>query len=76
MTDPYENLVTAVVQQTVSDWRAAVRKLRKRPNNYRAKRRRAECEAFFRSEWFTALTGANGSYILRTLKKEEGIYDE
>ena len=76
MEEAYEALALAVVMQAVSDWRAAVRKLRRRPNNYRAKQRREDCEAFFRSEWFTAMTGANGSYILRVLKKEEGVYDE
>ena len=71
----YAKLATAIVLQAVRDWRSAVRKLKKRPRYEPAKQMKDECERFFRSGWFMALTGADGSYILLKLKKEEA-YDE
>ncbi len=76
MEEVYEKLAVAIVMQAVRDWRSSVRKLNKRPIYDPAREMRDECERFFRSGWFMALTGANGSYILLKLKKEEGIYDE
>lgn len=76
MKDHYEDLANAIVLQAVKDWRGAVRKLKKRPRYAPAKQRKEECEEFFRSAWFEALTDVDGSYILRKLRQEEGIDDE
>ena len=76
MTDPYEDLANGIVLQAVKDWRKAVRTLKKRPRYEPAKQMRNECERFFRSEWFEALTSVDGSVILRKLKQEENIHDE
>ena len=70
MTDPYENLANAVILQAVKDWREARRKLKKRPKNEDAKLMVKDCEDFFRSEWFTALTSVDGEILLRKLKEE------
>ena len=75
MTDPYENLANAIVLQAVKDWRAAVKKLRKRPTHEESIRTKNECERFFRSAWFEGLTSVNGEAILRKLKEEENIDD-
>lgn len=76
MTDPYENLANAIVLQAVKDWRSAVRKLKKRPRYDPARQMKDECERFFLSDWFEALTSVDGGMILRKLKQEEGIHDE
>ena len=76
MTDPYENLANAIVLQAVKDWRSAVRKLQKRPRYDPARQMKDECERFFLSDWFEALTSVDGGMILRKLKQEEGIHDE
>ena len=74
--DPYEALRNAIVLQAVKDWRSAVRKLKKRPRYDPARQMKDECERFFLSDWFEALTSVDGSMILRKLKQEEGIHDE
>jgi hypothetical protein len=35
-----------------------------------------ECERFFLSDWFEALTSVDGGMILRNLKQADGIHDE
>ena len=76
MTAPYENLANAIVLQAVKDWRSAVRTLKKRPRYDPAKQMKNECEDFFLSDWFEALTSVDGRMILRKLKEEAGIHDE
>lgn len=76
MTGPYENLANAIVLQAVKDWRSVARTLKKRSRYEPAKQMKEECERFFRSDWFEALTDVDGRIILKKLKQEEGIHDE
>lgn len=71
MTEPYENLANAIVMQAVKDYRQARHKLRKRPKNAEAKAVIEDCERFFLSDRFEALTDANGEIILRKLQEED-----
>ncbi len=71
MTDPWENLANAIILQAVEDYREARKKHKKRPKNEEAKLMIADCEAFFRSDWFTALTNIDGEALLRKLQEEE-----
>lgn len=66
----YENLANAIVEQAVKDYRKAQRKLRKHPENAKARSRIVEVETFFHSAWFKALTRADPDYILSRLQKE------
>ena len=52
MTAPWENLANAIILQAVKDYREARKKHKKRPKNEDAKLMIADCEAFFRSDWF------------------------
>ena len=70
MTDPWENLANAIILQAVKDYREARKKLKKRPKNEHAKLMVSDCEAFFRSEWFKALTNVNGERLLKKLREE------
>ena len=49
MTDPYENLVNAIVLQAVKDYRDALKRLKKKPSNQATLSDTMECEYFFRS---------------------------
>lgn len=71
MNEPYENLKTAIVMQAVKDWRKAVRYLKKHPDSSEAEAMKADCEEFFKSDWFVTLTGMNGNRILRRLEQED-----
>lgn len=67
----YLRLGNAVVENTVSDWRKAVRALRRNPRNKNAQAMLIECEDFLTSEYFNCFSLANGKGILDGLKREE-----
>ena len=71
MEDNINALTQAIAEQAVKDWRRAVKKLRKNPDDKDQLARKRECEQFFRSEWFTYLTDLDGRYVLMKLKQEE-----
>ena len=71
MTDPWENLANAIILQAVKDYREARKKHKKRPKNEDAKLMISDCEAFFRSDWFKALTELDDEMLLRKLQEEE-----
>ncbi|MBC5687939.1 hypothetical protein H8S37_03185 [Mediterraneibacter sp. NSJ-55] len=72
MMDAYEKLANTIILQAVKDWRAARRKLKRKPQNESARIELGNCERFFHSEWFTTLTDVDGEVILRKLYEEDG----
>lgn len=70
MTDPYENLANAIVLQAVKNYRDALKRLKKNPSNQAAMSDVMECERFFRSGWYKALTSVDGAYIINKLREE------
>ena len=72
MDEAYVRLANAIVLQAVKDWRAARRKLKRKPQNESARIELESCERFFRSDWFTELTDVDGGVILRKLYEEDG----
>ncbi len=46
--DGYRMLAAAIVEQAVADYRKALRRLRKHPEDDSARYRKEECERFFR----------------------------
>ena len=71
MIDPWENRANAIILQAVKDYREARKKHKKRPKNEDAKLMIADCEAFFRSDWFAALTNIAAAPLLRKSQEEE-----
>ena len=71
MTDPYENLANAIVLQAVKDYLDALKRLKKKPGNQKTAMSDAmECERFFRSGWYKALTSVDGEYLIQKLREE------
>ena len=70
MLDPYENLANAIVLQAVKDYRDALKRLKKKPSNHAAMSDAMECERFFRSGWYNALTSVDGEYLIQKLREE------
>ena len=68
--DGVERLANAIVLQAAKDYRAARRKIRKKPDNREAQAEIASIRRFFLSQWFSELSEADGSYILRKLDGE------
>ena len=53
--DGYEKLANAIIIQAAKDYRAALRRLRRKPGNKDAQNEKESIERFFRSDWFRAL---------------------
>ena len=62
-----ENLVEAIVYMATKDWEASIRK--KKPGDPESRMQR-DCERFFRSAYFTRLTGMDGKLILRDMQEK------
>ena len=68
--NPYEKLANEIVLQAVSDYRAALKKVKKNPNNRDVIDEALQIEKFFRSEWYQTLTSLDGEYLIERLRKE------
>lgn len=64
------NLIFAIVKKAVDDWKNAKKRLGKNPKNATAQGIVIDCECFFRSDYFTNLTGMDGEEFLERLRKE------
>ena len=77
LKEAYENLANAIIVQACEDHQSAVRTMRTfwwdpRGKEYTlAKSMLENCENFFRSEWFKALTTVDGESLLQALKMRE-----
>lgn len=68
--NPYEALANAIVLQAVNDYRAALKKVKKNPNNREALDEALQIERFFRSQWYQVLTSVDGEYLINQLRRE------
>ena len=68
--DPWQSLANAIVIQAAKDYRTAMRKIRRNPNNQAALTETASIERVFRSEWYAMLTNVPGEALIRKLKEE------
>ena len=67
-TELYQELYNAIVLQAVADYRNA---LAGKSYCFKSPERVvAECEQFFRSEYFALLTKVSGEYLIRKIRKE------
>ena len=66
-----ENLANAIILHAVKDYRSAL--AGSSVGGHDSKSVIAECERFFRSEWFQILTNADGEYLITTIRKEYGL---
>lgn len=61
----YESLSVNIVVQAVKDYRNALKKLQKDPEDFRAAATKAECEGFFRSSWFGVICSVDSEELLK-----------
>lgn len=66
----YEGLANAIIIQAAKDFRAAYKRMKRFPNDTRAQDEVREITKFFCSEWFEALSDADGPTLLRKIKDE------
>ena len=65
-----ENLTNAIVLQAVKDYRKALKGFS--INGKSSTAVIADCERFFRSEWYSQLTNVDGECLITTIRKEYG----
>lgn len=66
-----QNLANAIILQAVKDYRTALRGL---PLNGKSSTAViADCERFFRSDWYRQLTNVDGEYLIINIRKEYGL---
>ena len=70
MIHPYENLGNGIILQAVRDYRWAWSKHKQHHGNKEAKLIMEDCERFFRSSWYSALTSIDGEKLIEKLKEE------
>ena len=68
--DPYEKLANAIVVQAANDYRAALRLAKKNPS---AEQDVKKLERFFRSQWYSVLTGVDPEYLMEKLREEANM---
>lgn len=68
--DPYENLANAIIITACDDYRMALKKIRRNPNNKEAMSEAMELERFFHSPWYSTLTSVDGDFIIRKIRTE------
>ena len=68
--DRYERLANAIILQAVTDYRAALKRIRRSPKNQDAIDDALRIERFFRSGWFSQLTSVDGESLIRRLRDE------
>jgi len=66
----WENLANAIILQAVTDWREAIKNIKKYPLKIKGYSEKLKCEKFFRSMWFECLTKIDGKLLLEKLRNE------
>ena len=68
--DPYEELANAIVLQAVKDYREALKRLKRNPEDKQGLDDKAEIESFFYSDWYGCLTTLDPDVLIRKLTEE------
>lgn len=66
----YEDLANGIVVQAVRDYRSALRRLKRDPQDSTALYAKKEVERFFNSEWFKLLTKIDPVKLMEKLNEE------
>lgn len=68
--DPYEHLANAIILSAVSDYRAALKRVKRNQGSKTAMDEVLRIEKFFRSPWYQRLTSVDGEFLIRRLQDE------
>lgn len=69
MTDPYQALANAIVEQAAIDYYYVLKYHIAHPHNRKLERIIKNIEQFFHSDWFEILTNSDGGYLLREIRR-------
>ena len=65
----YENLANAIVLSAVKDYKRALLRVKRDPENEAARRAMEREEKFFYGPWYEMLTDLDPSYLIRKMKE-------
>ncbi len=68
--DPYEALGNAIILQAVKDYRVALKRVRKNPQNRMAIDEALTIEKFFRGSLFGVITNVDPEFLIGKLQEE------
>ena len=68
--DSYERLANAIILSAVSDYRAALKRVKRNQRSKTAIDEALRIEKFFRSPWYQQLTSVDGELLIRRLQDE------
>ena len=68
--DPFDELANAIVLKAVSDYKNALRMLKKFPAHHDAAKEKRSIERFFASDWCKLLTRVDMVMVARKLREE------
>ena len=68
--DGYQELANAIIVKAAKEYRTAIRKLRKRPDDRKALTDTRALESLFHSRWYRMLTDVDGNFLINQLRKE------
>ena len=68
--DPYERLANAIILQAVTDYRVALKRIKRSPKDRETIDEAMGVESFFRSGWYSQLTAVDGECLIRRLQNE------
>lgn len=66
----YEGLANGIIIQAAKDYRTALKKLYKNPNDRIAMDEIGRLEQFFYSDWYELLTDVDGEYMVDHLRQD------
>jgi len=66
----YSELASEIVLRAVRDYKSALKRNKKKPDDADAKYTIYECEQFFHSNWYQTLTDIDGDFLIRKVKAE------
>ena len=66
----YQALANGIIEQAVKDYREALRRQKKHPDDKAAMKEAMELEKFFHSSWYGVLTQVDPDYLIDRLRKE------
>lgn len=68
--DSYERLANAIILSAVSNYRAALKRVKRNQRSKTAIDEALRIEKFFRSPWYQQLTSVDGELLIRRLQDE------
>ena len=68
--DGYQALANAIVMSAAKDYKAALKRKKKNPNNRSVQAQICSLERFFRSSYCQILSDLNPEYLIQRMRKE------